>query len=149
MSPSLFLFSEISGTDQDDWKEIRVLNQSAIHPLTNGNIPILVIETGNHSRSDIESFLGVPVGNKKHKIIAEKANIEFKSLTDGPKSNQEEIMEKLRSLKIGGFWTSAKLKDWLISRQRYWGTPIPIIHCSSACFPIIATRSRLATARVN
>ena len=39
------------------------------------------------------------------------------------------ITEWLIEKKLGRRVTNFKLRDWGISRQRYWGTPIPIIHC--------------------
>ncbi|OGQ22371.1 MAG: leucine--tRNA ligase [Deltaproteobacteria bacterium RIFCSPHIGHO2_02_FULL_44_16] len=42
----------------------------------------------------------------------------------------DHITAHLQSIGFGGPKTHFKIRDWGVSRQRYWGTPIPIIHCS-------------------
>uniref|UniRef100_A0A3Q3W5I7 leucine--tRNA ligase n=1 Tax=Mola mola TaxID=94237 RepID=A0A3Q3W5I7_MOLML len=54
----------------------------------------------------------------------------------------DSITQKAREQKVGGYLTSSKLRDWLISRQRYWGTPIPVVHCGT-CGPVVVPEEDL------
>ncbi|KAG9232111.1 hypothetical protein BJ875DRAFT_467755 [Amylocarpus encephaloides] len=54
----------------------------------------------------------------------------------------KKIVELLASKNLGGPADSWRLRDWLVSRQRYWGTPIPIIHCKS-CGPVPVPKDQL------
>ena len=52
------------------------------------------------------------------------------------------IIKQLEDKKLGKPSVNYRLRDWLISRQRFWGTPIPIIHCES-CGEVAVPESQL------
>jgi len=54
------------------------------------------------------------------------------STTDG----KEAIAKALENRGVGKQTVNYKLRDWVFSRQRYWGEPIPIIHCE-CCGPVL------------
>ena len=52
---------------------------------------------------------------------------EFDGLTSA--EARQKITEKLEKMGIGEEKVNYRLRDWLISRQRYWGCPIPVVYC--------------------
>ncbi|MDO5737949.1 MAG: leucine--tRNA ligase [Eubacteriales bacterium] len=126
----------------------------ARHPLTGEDIPIWISDyviasygTGAvmavpaHDSRDFEfaTKFGLPIKLVIEAEDEKEAELPYTELGrlvnsgefDGLKSTEaiEKISEKLAALSAGGKKIMYRLRDWLVSRQRYWGTPIPIIHC--------------------
>mgnify|MGYP003291002597 CR=1 FL=1 len=68
---------------------------------------------------------------KFEKSLTEYGNLVNSDKFDGLTSDEAKvkITEFLKEKNLGDFKTTYRLRDWLVSRQRYWGAPIPIIYC--------------------
>lgn len=123
----------------------------AKHPLTHENIPIFIADfvIGGYGTG---ALMGVPAHDQRdfefarnynlgcHYVIQPPADHEGCFTESGVMINsfefnglpsdeaKEEIIKKLQSLSKGEPKVSYKLRDWLFSRQRYWGEPFPILH---------------------
>ena len=54
----------------------------------------------------------------------------------------EAIKDKIEAMGIGKRRVNYRLRDWLISRQRYWGAPIPVIYCPD-CGEVLVPEDQL------
>ena len=137
----------------------------AINPVNNAEIPIWIADYVLMSYGT-GSIMAVPGHDerdfdfaKKYELpiieVVEGGNLEKAAFTgkegiiinssneDGLDLNQIEVKEAieksilwLESKELGRRKIQYKLKDWLFSRQRYWGEPIPIIHSDDQIIPI-------------
>ncbi|MDR2860480.1 MAG: leucine--tRNA ligase [Elusimicrobiota bacterium] len=93
--------------DQRDWEFAKKFN-----------IPIIEVIKGENSSIADHAY-------EEEGIIVNSQHF------DGMKSNQalSSAIDWIEKEGFGKRTTNFKFRDWLISRQRYWGTPIPMIHC--------------------
>lgn len=126
---------------------------SAINPLTGKNIPIYIADyvmmgygTGAimavpaHDERDwefakkfgidiIEVIKGGDIAEGAYTGDGEMVNSEFLNGFTDKKSSIARAIAELESRGIGEAGVQYKMKDWAFNRQRYWGEPIPIVHC--------------------
>ena len=128
----------------------------AINPLTNSEIPIWISDYVLSSYGT-GAIMAVPAHDERDYEFATKfkmpiiqvvdgegANLEKEAFTDVEtgklinsdflnglevKDAKEKIIDYLEKNKIGERKVNYKLRDWVFSRQRYWGEPIPMVYC--------------------
>lgn len=161
-----------SNIDRQKEKAGLSLDLNVVHPLTGKKIPVWI---ANFVLMDYGSgaVMAVPAHDDRDYEFATKYGLEInavikpyegeleldkKAFTDAgelfnseefngmnSKESQAKIIEHFEAHKIGKKTTNYKLKDWGVSRQRYWGAPIPFIHCGD-CGLVMENKANLPVA---
>ena len=152
-SASAIKKSEIERMSEGKEKTGVWVGSYAINPASGEKIPIWVADyvLGGYGTGAV---MGVPGHDERDFDFAEKFNVPIIEVIEKPTESEEkcysgegslvnsshfdgvdsaqareEIVAWLEDKGLGRSMTTYKMRDWLISRQRYWGAPIPIIHC--------------------
>jgi leucyl-tRNA synthetase len=140
--------------DTKDKTGVMLEGVSAINPATGKTISIWVADyvLGGYGTGAV---MAVPAHDERDLAFAEKYSLPVIEVIDKPENDdeagvyhgegtlvnsgafdgmasseaREEVVAWLEEQGVGSAKVTYKMRDWLISRQRYWGAPIPIIHC--------------------
>ena len=152
--------SDLDRTELNKDKTGEFLGQYAINPVNEELIPIWISDYVIMSYGT-GAIMAVPGQDERDYDFAEKYNLPVIRTVQPPKhfeggaytgsgqiinsdflnglsidAAQNKILEWLVDNKHGNKKTQYKLRDWLFSRQRYWGEPIPILHNKGISTPL-------------
>lgn len=124
---------------------VKIEGIEAINPVSGEEIPIFVADYVLMSYAS-GAIMAVPAHDSRDGEFAEKYGLPVKEVISEnggketmvnseflngltPKAAKKSILDWLSANKKGNEKINFKLRDWVFSRQRYWGEPIPVVHC--------------------